>query len=49
VEDVRHRESGVAENAEQIAVPGKLSLRSFLETLYNSLTGQKNRKFIKHN
>jgi len=34
--------------ANRLLFRAKLSLRSFLETLYNSLTGQKNRKFIKH-
>ncbi len=35
--------------ANRLLSRARLSLRSFLETFYNSLTGQKNRKFIKLN
>jgi len=33
----------------RLASPSKLSLPSFLKALYNSLSGQKNGKVIKHN
>jgi hypothetical protein len=31
------------------SVPSRRSLHSFLKKLYNSLTGQKNGKFLNHN